>query len=366
MTGSADSIPVPPLFAEGIIGRPMPAGVTPRRIVVVRLHAFGDAVITLPVLAGLRTLLPESRIEFVTSEEYLDLFESLSMLDAVHGFPARASKLRRVGAITRLASRLGSPDLLLDLQRSNPSLLLGRLLRPTAWTAFDRFAPASALDRYLQAARWSGLDRLQPAYGLTLDNDLRERGRHLLASHAPASDPWIPGERRPLVALNPAGCWPTKNWPAEYYIELAARLRNKWNARIVLLGTENVRTGAAAISKALKGELIDLTRKTSTGEALAVVGELNLMVSDDSGLMHMAWVSGVPTVAMFGATRGVWSRPCGSHSYLFGSEDLECGACMSPVCARGDLLCLRRVDVEMVYSKCLELAASSPGFSIFP
>jgi ADP-heptose:LPS heptosyltransferase len=90
-------------------------------------------------------------------------------------------------------------------------------------------------------------------------------------------------------------------------------------------------------------------------EAFAVVRNLDLMVSDDSGLMHMAWVSGVPTDGIFGASRSVWSRPCGDHSYCFGSEDLECGACMSDVCARGDLLCLQRVSAEMVMEQCRKM-----------
>jgi ADP-heptose:LPS heptosyltransferase len=97
--------------------------------------------------------------------------------------------------------------------------------------------------------------------------------------------------------------------------------------------------------------VIDLVGRTTAAEALALVQGLDLMVSDDSGLMHLAWVSGVPTIGLFGASRSTWSRPMGPRSYTFASEDLECGACMSPACARGDLLCLTRVTVEEVMER---------------
>jgi ADP-heptose:LPS heptosyltransferase len=108
-----------------------------------------------------------------------------------------------------------------------------------------------------------------------------------------------------------------------------------------------------ALRKALGEKLIDFSGQTSPGAALALVSLASLVVSDDSGLMHLGWVQGVPTVALFGASRSVWSRPEGSRSSGFYSEDLSCGACLQPVCARGDLHCLVRVTVEEVLSRCL-------------
>ena len=67
--------------------------------------------------------------------------------------------------------------------------------------------------------------------------------------------------------------------------------------------------------------------------------------------MHLAWVQGVPALALFGSSRAAWSRPEGPGSDGFYSEDLACGACMQPTCARGDLLCLWRVTVDDVYAR---------------
>ncbi|KXK52386.1 MAG: Heptosyltransferase III [Chlorobi bacterium OLB7] len=123
----------------------------------------------------------------------------------------------------------------------------------------------------------------------------------------------------------------------------------------MVMGTHHVRAGGGAIAAALGGDAINLIGRTNIAEALAIVRQLQLMVSDDGGLMHLAWTNGIPTVALFGATRSAWSRPCGAHARWFGSEDLPCGACMNPTCARGDRHCLERISVQKVMETVKEI-----------
>lgn len=342
-----EEIPIPPFVAEGVVAVPLAKDALPERIVLVRLHALGDAAITLPVIAGLRRALPASFIAVVTSREYMGLFEQLDGINDLFGIVSDGTKFQRFKSVLDVAAMLPNIDLLLDLQRSRLSRLLGCLLRPKAAASFDRFAPRSALDRYLDAVHRVGLRQVRPRYHIDLN-----------VSREPATLPMnLRTGPEPLICLNPAGCWPTKNWPVEKYIALARKMVDAWNARIVLLGTGNVETGAAAIASALGAAVVDLVGRTTISEAVAVVGRLDLMVSDDSGLMHMAWTQGVPTIAIFGASRSTWSRPCGEHTRTYGSEDLECGACMRPECVRGDLHCLRRLSVEEVFHACGELMA---------
>ena len=110
-----------------------------------------------------------------------------------------------------------------------------------------------------------------------------------------------------------------------------------------------------ALAEALEEHAVDLSGRTTPDEAMAVVARASLAVSDDSGLMHLAWVQGVPTVAIFGASRATWCRPWGEHTTGFYSEDLPCGACMQPECARKDLHCLMRVSVDAVLERALRL-----------
>ncbi len=111
----------------------------------------------------------------------------------------------------------------------------------------------------------------------------------------------------------------------------------------------------SALARGLAPDAVDLAGETTPDLAMAVLARASLAVSDDSGLMHLAWVQGVPTLALFGSTRATWSRPLGPATDGFYSEDLACGACMRPVCAREDLHCLDRVTVDAVLSRALDL-----------
>lgn len=101
--------------------------------------------------------------------------------------------------------------------------------------------------------------------------------------------------------------------------------------------------------------MINLVSKTSPVEAFAIIQKVKFVLSEDSGLMHMAWVSGVPTLAIFGSTRSDRATPLGRHTFLLHSSDLACGNCMLEKCRFGDNRCLTRYTAEFVFTKALEL-----------
>ena len=342
-----EALPLPPLTPDGLLGVPLRAGEEPDRIVVIRLHAFGDTAITFPALGALRRRLPGVRLDVVTDVRSADLFAAHRDVAGVFAFDTWLSKGRKGAALLRvaLALRWRRVPAVLDLQRNRWSLLLTRLLQPGAWAAFDRHAPQTALTRYLDAVEKIGLGRLPPVLEPCPKRELLDEARSRLAAAG-----WDPS--RPIVCLNPAGGWETKQWPIERYAELGRRLTRD-GCQLMALAAAPVPERFLALRKALGEKLIDFSGRTSPGAALALVSLASLVVTDDSGLMHLAWVQGVPTVALFGASRSVWSRPEGTRSSGFYSEDLSCGACLQPVCARGDLHCLVRVNVETVLSRCL-------------
>ncbi|MFI5182198.1 MAG: glycosyltransferase family 9 protein [Thermoanaerobaculia bacterium] len=344
--------PVPPFTPDGLIGVPIRAGAAPRRIVLIRLRAFGDTAITFPLLGALRARWPSLRLEVVTDIRSESLFAAHRDVDAVHAYDTRRTKWPKAASVLRIAlaiRRRGLP-VVLDLQRNRWSRLLTRLLVPRAWAAFDRHAPRTALTRYLDAAEKLGLGRLEPLLAPCAKEEPLGKAHAFLETAG--RDP-----SRPLVCLNPAGGWETRQWPLVRYAELGRRLAAD-GCQLMTLSAAPVPARFRGLREALGNLLFDFSGQTSPGVALALVSLASLVVSDDSGLMHLAWVQGVPTVALFGASRSAWSRPEGPGSTGFYSEDLACGACMQPVCARVDLHCLDRVSVEDVLERCRPLLPS--------
>jgi ADP-heptose:LPS heptosyltransferase len=349
-------VPVPPFTPDGILGVPLAPGRDPKRVVLIRLHAFGDTAITFPVLAALRRRLPDARLDVVTDIRSAGLFAAHRDVDTVFSYDTWRWKYRKGLSVLRIALALGlrgrgAPRAVVDLQRNRWSQFLTRLLSPEAWVGFDRHAPKTALTRYLDAVEEIGLGRLSPVLVPHAKDEFLKHARKRLEDAG-----WKAGS--PLVCLNPAGGWETKQWPIERYSELGVRLSRE-GCRLMTLSASPVPPRFIALRESLGERLMDFSGRTTPAEALALVSMASLVVSDDSGLMHLGWVQGVPTLALFGSSRAAWSRPEGPRAGGFYSEDLSCGACMQPVCGRGDLLCLMRVTVDEVFRKSRELMRGS-------
>ena len=333
-------------------GVPWAATDSPARILMMRFQAFGDVVAVLPAVRGLRHRLPESRIDFLTRDDMCELPAAIDLFDNVYTIGGRRRHLLQRLSALHIGPRLARNryDVVIDLQNNDVSNGLRRRVAGSVWSAFDRYSPEPHAERARRAIE-SALSIDVP---LAFDLRLKESAGGLGL---------IPAEYRDsdLVVLNPAGFFPSRNWPLENYVEFAKAWRARHrNAAFVVVGDARVAAKAAALRVALPGQLLDLVGKTTVTQAFEVLQRAALVVSEDSGLLHMAWCGGRPSIALFGSTRSDWARPLGPHSVLLDSSDLPCGQCMSPTCRYGDTRCLTRYTPEEVAARAEALLASLP------
>lgn len=323
----------------------------PRRILAIRLQALGDVVITLPYLQCLRNSIPiDARLDFLTRKEVEDIPKNLDLFDHVYSIGGgRDSKRQLLSACLLLPQLLMQRyDVIVDLQNSILSRIVRTILRPAAWSAFDRFSPRSAGERNRLTIEAVGLGANQP------DNRLRFRrsfqATPILKNVVDQTDTVR------LVVLNPAGAFVTRNWEMHKYVLFARQWLQRWpDTRFLVLGTSFIAEKAIFLQNELGEHIINLVGQTTPSEVFYLLQRVTLVLSEDSGLMHMAWVSGTPVVALFGSTRGDWSRPLGPHSLVLDSSDLPCGNCMQATCRRGDVFCLTRRTAEDVFSHAVSL-----------
>jgi ADP-heptose:LPS heptosyltransferase len=237
-------------------------------------------------------------------------------------------------------------DAIVDLQNHRISRIIRMLLNPKAWTEFDRTSPMPAGERTSATIAALGL-----ASTVQIDTNFKFRIENGAAKSLLKQHGWN-GESQ-LMIVNPAGNFPSRNWPLDNYIEFVQRWAG--NFQCVLLLTAQHHAKSTALKKVLGDQCIDLSGKTTQVEAFAIVGHAKFVLSEDSGLMHMAWVQGVPTLALFGSTRKDWSQPLGEWSECLDSSDLECGPCMLEVCKFGDNRCLTRYSAKLVDEKARQL-----------
>ncbi|CAN5119876.1 lipopolysaccharide heptosyltransferase II [soil metagenome] len=141
---------------------------------------------------------------------------------------------------------------------------------------------------------------------------------------------------------------PAKRWPPEHFAALADLIVARYpQARIACLGGPGDREIAQAIDAATQVPIINLCGQTPLGDAIALIAGLNVVVSNDSGLMHVAAGLDVPLVAVFGSTDPRHTPP---HSPLAAVAriDIACSPCFERVCPLGHLRCLRELAPERV------------------
>jgi len=154
---------------------------------------------------------------------------------------------------------------------------------------------------------------------------------------------------RPLLALCPGAEYGVaKLWPAAYYGQVAAHMHAKgWD--VWLFGSAGDSKVCAAVNGFSKGVCTDLSGGTSLGQAVGLLSLADRVVSNDSGLMHVAAALGNPLVALFGSTDPTHTPPLSDRAKVV-SLHLECSPCFRRSCPQplGHTDCLRRLPVAMV------------------
>jgi ADP-heptose:LPS heptosyltransferase len=329
---------------ESIYHTPWSSTIPPKKILVIRLQAFGDVVITLPYVQALQSFMPTTQFHFLTREEFSAIPFNMTMFDHVFSLGGgRNPKRQWLKAITLIPSLLRERyDIVIDLQRNSLSRLIRRTLRPKSFCEFDRFSLQTAGERTRQTIEKLGIAQLRDTLPkLKLCN--YDIGLHKL--QATNFDP-----AKKLFVVNPAGNFTTKNWPLEYYIQFARTWLDTRDTHVqfLILGVDSLQTKADHLKDQLGNNLISLIGTTTQAEAFNILQHTDLVLTEDSGLMHLACAAQVPVVALFGSTKSLWSKPWGNYARCLDSSDLECGECAEPLCRFGDVHCLTRTTPNQV------------------
>lgn len=314
----------------------------PKKVLFIRIQAMGDIMITQPYVKGFHESYPDIKMHFLTREEDLGIPSMFDMYDKIWKLRGGRNKYLQFfyGVLLLPILLFQKYDIIYDVQDHRISNILRFFLRPKAWAVFDRFSPVPAGERTFETIKAVGLSDFNPDFSKTPNAVIL--GEEFLKKYHLSNN---------LIVINPAGFFESRNWPESYYQEWAQLMIDYYNGDVTFMfvGIERIRKTAENFEKKFSDNTLNLVNKTSQNEAFGLVQNAKFMLTEDSGLMHMSWISGVPTLALFGSSRSDWSRPLGDHSLLLGSSDLECGNCLLSTCKFNDNRCLTRYTPEIVF-----------------
>lgn len=171
---------------------------------------------------------------------------------------------------------------------------------------------------------------------------------------AAVEEKW-PAKRRRVI-LNPGARWQNKRWPLEYFCRLAEMFeRHHPEVEVVLLGGTQDKELGMEITRAAPGATRDLTGRTSLPELVEVIRTASVMITNDTGPMHIAAALRVPVVGLFGPTTPFRTGPYGQLDRAV-QQCIPCVPCMKAVCSNSvHLECLKTIPPAHVFARAVEL-----------
>jgi ADP-heptose:LPS heptosyltransferase len=171
---------------------------------------------------------------------------------------------------------------------------------------------------------------------------------------------------RPLIAVHTGPSWPVREWFKERWTELAGALQRRLGAVVVQLGND-VNTGTGPCVAPRIPQTIDWVGKWSLAESVAAIGQMDLLIGIDSGLLHLAGSVGTPCVGLFGAVDGALRLPPETPSRCV-MGDVPCLRCHHAVPpghwrtgCRHDVACMKAISASHVFAV-VERFLSDPCF----
>jgi heptosyltransferase II len=151
----------------------------------------------------------------------------------------------------------------------------------------------------------------------------------------------------PAIAFCPGAEYgPAKRWPTQHFGELAKKLVAQ-NYQVWIVGSAKEAPLGAEIQSASGGVCVNLTGKTSLGEVIDLISAAEKVVSNDSGLMHVAAALDKPTAALFGSTSPEFTPPLSNKAQVI-SLKLDCSPCFKRECPLGHFNCMNQISADHV------------------
>jgi heptosyltransferase-1 len=319
------------------------------RILVIKLSSLGDLFHALPAVHLVKKA-TGAEIDWVTQPEYVDLVKCFPDVDRVIAFP-RHSFMANFPAFDAELKR-GTYDLILDMQGLLKSAFVARLARGKRRIG-PSFSREGARLFYDDVSGATNKDRHAVEENLDM---VRHLGLPAGETMFPVSlpDRAVEGSG-PAVALVVKSRWPTKNWPVANFISVGRALMEKKGATIYLLGAPGDAPECSEIEREIGRNVVNLCGTTSLVDMAAVLQSMQLLVTVDSGPMHVAAALGVPVVAVFGSTDPRRTGPYGNRHRVITLGGLSCQPCFSRTCLRKerDTLCLTALGPDRVIEAAL-------------
>jgi heptosyltransferase-2 len=316
-------------------------------ILMIKPGAIGDLLQMTPVIRALKGRYPQAGISLlVGSQASAELFQHNACVRETIVFE-KAGAHKSFRSLLKLWQllRRNKYDLVINFQRSNlKTWFLASAAFPCRVLVYHktRAENVHAVVNYLETLAPLGIRARDTELELMPGALDRVFAQNIVRS--------LGNEERPLIALNPGASHQVNRWGTDRFAALADMLTKELRARVIIIGgTDDIPLAEEIASKTASKPLI-MTGKASLLQAGALLEHCDVLVSGDTGPMHLAAAVGTRVVALFGAADPARTGPVGSGHRLIQAADVPCIPCRSRSCNnRAYLECMEKIPVSLVF-----------------
>jgi lipopolysaccharide heptosyltransferase II len=315
------------------------------KILVIRPGGIGDAVLLLPVIHALQSIFPDSGIDILCEKRNADVFSFLKHINQIYLYDRDLELFKCLK---------NNYDIVIDTEQWHRlSAVVAYLTKAPIRIGFDTNERGKMFTHKIPYSHddyevYSFFNLLEPLFGESLDFNI---DKPFIDSPISVSDPVLSAcveDNDINIGIFPGASVNERKWGGKKFGEVAQRLQEK-GYKIIILGSKADRIDAEKIKTFADGS-VDLTGKTTLRDIAAILMRCRLLITADSGIMHIAYAVGTPTVSLFGAgIEKKWAPRGQKHIVL--NKYLQCSPCTkfgyTPGCPSG-ILCMQDIGIEDV------------------
>ena len=333
--------------------------IEPKKIIIKMPNWIGDLVMATPILQDVRNKWKGATIVAMCQANIADLLKNNPYIDEVYSYKKLSGWIRKSQPSNIIDSlKKGDYDLGILLTNSFSSALWfwrGGVKNRIGFKTFMRSLllnksvpfPENIEKQHLVKTYKSlliplGIPISASIPKLYLTEKEKERASMILSNNG------MKKKKSTLIGINPGAAYGSaKCWPPKYFRALTEKLLKETSLNIIFFGDEKTTELIHQIVRNLGPRIINLSGKTNLRELIALIQLCDVLLTNDSGPMHIASALKVPLVALFGSTSPIKTGPYGNGVVM--SKEVECSPCYKRVCPI-DFRCMKKLSVDEVYS----------------
>ncbi|MBF0473376.1 MAG: lipopolysaccharide heptosyltransferase II [Nitrospirae bacterium] len=337
------------------------------KILIRGVNWVGDAVMTMPAVRALRDHFTDKHISILLKPWVGDLFRKDPNINNIIGFSTDHKGIKGRLKLVQILKAEEFDSAILFQNALDAAILafLSRiknrigyntdarsLLLTKSVHVDDKLLSLHQVNYYLNLLKAAGIDAPYRLPWIYMDIDDRIAARNRLSTL-----------KHPIIGINPGSSGGTaKRWPAERFASVISLIISELNGSAVIFGGNAESPLAKEIISLIDGDLVtietllDFTGKTTIGELPSIVSECDLLLTNDSGIMHIGYAVGVPMIAVFGPTSHILTGPPipmddseFNYKRVVIDKSLPCSPCFKLKCKFGSPACLINISALEVF-----------------